>query len=442
MSEESEKLDFSISYAEDLGKAETLQTISEKNFKNLESPNIGFKNGTYWFKVILEEKPTTENIIFDVPESTIRNITLYQNDTKINFETLNNSQLYINYDLESKSNIFYLKANFNYEVFFPLSIKTYNKIQSEEKRHFFINGIFYGFALMVLIVNIFFFFSLNDKTFLFYGFFLILIITIFLDYDGFSNSIFPNSYLDYHRILLHFFVCLSGTLFANQFLNIKYYLPKSNSIGIVLISITLCFYLLFIPAGRFVFIAIGDTFSMLVLFHYWCIGIIISKEYKFARFFVLGYSLILFSSFIFVFHRNWGLDIFSISLNTVKLGALFEMLILTYAITYRIKVLQSENDRFKKEINEYLNDIEILKNTSETDSPEIGKSLLLDYNLSEREVDVLLLIKKGFTNKRIGEELFIGINTVKYHIRNIYEKLDISSKNEAIDMFSEIKKSQ
>lgn len=438
--DETDKLNFSISYLEDLEEAETIQTISKKKLKDLESPNIGFKSGVYWFKVVLDEKPIDENIVFDLPESNIHKITVYQNNEIISFKELDNSHLSLLIDPEYRSNIYYLKVHFNYEVFFPLHVNTYKRSQLSEKYSFFVNGIYYGFALMVLIVNGFFYFSLKDKTFLFYCFFLILITTIFLDYDGLFNIILPDFYLRYHRVLTHFLLCLSGALFANQFLNIKYYLPKSNLIGIVLLLVTFFSYLLFVLTSIFLFIAIGDTFSMLVLFHYWCIGIIISKKYKFAKFFVFGYSLILFSSFLFVIPRNWGLNTFSVSLNTVKFGALFEMLILTYAITYRIKILHEENDRFKKEINKYLNDLQILKNSNSEKSHKIEEELLKSkHNLSAREIEVLILIYKGYTNKRIGEDLFVSLNTVKYHIRNIYEKLNIKNKNEAIDVFTKMK---
>ena len=64
------------------------------------------------------------------------------------------------------------------------------------------------------------------------------------------------------------------------------------------------------------------------------------------------------------------------------------------------------------------------------------------YQLSSREIDVLFLVYKGFTNNKIASDLKISLNTVKYHIRNIYEKLNIKSKNEAIDMLSEKQKNQ
>lgn len=55
-----------------------------------------------------------------------------------------------------------------------------------------------------------------------------------------------------------------------------------------------------------------------------------------------------------------------------------------------------------------------------------------EYNLSEREKDVLQLMVKGFTYKKAGAELFISVETVRSHIKNIYEKLHVNSKSEAV----------
>ena len=55
-----------------------------------------------------------------------------------------------------------------------------------------------------------------------------------------------------------------------------------------------------------------------------------------------------------------------------------------------------------------------------------------DFNLSDREKEVLSFLVKGMSYKLIGETCFISIDTVRAHIRNIYEKLHVHSKAEAV----------
>jgi DNA-binding NarL/FixJ family response regulator len=52
--------------------------------------------------------------------------------------------------------------------------------------------------------------------------------------------------------------------------------------------------------------------------------------------------------------------------------------------------------------------------------------------LTEREMEVLKLVAKGLNNRDIAKQLFISENTVKNHIRNILEKLQLHSRMEAV----------
>jgi len=64
----------------------------------------------------------------------------------------------------------------------------------------------------------------------------------------------------------------------------------------------------------------------------------------------------------------------------------------------------------------------VLKNNN------IPENKVVDISsLSERETDVLKLVAKGFSNKEIGEKLFISIHTVISHRKNITKKLGIKS---------------
>lgn len=55
-----------------------------------------------------------------------------------------------------------------------------------------------------------------------------------------------------------------------------------------------------------------------------------------------------------------------------------------------------------------------------------------DYNLSDREKQVLQLLVDGYSYKMIAGEMFIAIDTVRSHIKKIYEKLHVNSKSEAV----------
>jgi LuxR family maltose regulon positive regulatory protein len=52
--------------------------------------------------------------------------------------------------------------------------------------------------------------------------------------------------------------------------------------------------------------------------------------------------------------------------------------------------------------------------------------------LSEREIEVLQLIAEGLINREIATRLFLSVNTVKVHSRNIYGKLGVHNRTQAV----------
>lgn len=58
--------------------------------------------------------------------------------------------------------------------------------------------------------------------------------------------------------------------------------------------------------------------------------------------------------------------------------------------------------------------------------------VLLVEPLTRREKRVLKLVARGWSNQRIAQAQFISINTVKYHLKNIYLKLDVHKRTEAV----------
>ena len=66
-------------------------------------------------------------------------------------------------------------------------------------------------------------------------------------------------------------------------------------------------------------------------------------------------------------------------------------------------------------------------------------TLILLGALSEREIQVLSLLAAGETYREVGEQLFLSLNTVQFHVKNIYGKLQVNKRTQAVDKAREMK---
>ena len=58
-----------------------------------------------------------------------------------------------------------------------------------------------------------------------------------------------------------------------------------------------------------------------------------------------------------------------------------------------------------------------------------------EIRLTAREEEVLNLVARGYRSKEIGEALGVSVQTVETHLRNVYEKLHVRSRAEAVARF-------
>ncbi|WP_242845436.1 response regulator transcription factor, partial [Clostridium sporogenes] len=79
-----------------------------------------------------------------------------------------------------------------------------------------------------------------------------------------------------------------------------------------------------------------------------------------------------------------------------------------------------------------------IKNLINIMEPEKAKSELL----TEREKEVMEILLEGASNKQIGEKLNISLATVKTHMINIYSKLQVSNRVQAVEKYKIIKASK
>ncbi|MGL4618017.1 MAG: response regulator [Chroococcidiopsis sp.] len=79
--------------------------------------------------------------------------------------------------------------------------------------------------------------------------------------------------------------------------------------------------------------------------------------------------------------------------------------------------------------------IRIVHNGQKYIPPAVGAKLaerMVSPQLSDRELEVLRLMAKGKSNHEISEELYIAERTVKFHINNIFSKLGVGDRTQAV----------
>ena len=108
-------------------------------------------------------------------------------------------------------------------------------------------------------------------------------------------------------------------------------------------------------------------------------------------------------------------------------GVIVSLLLLLY---FAFRLYQSNMAKrilVEKENTRIHNEIERL--TQALDEKGNAALNLSNYNLTDRQKEIIDFIRSGLTNKEIATKLFISENTVKYHLKIIYEILDIDHRS-------------
>jgi DNA-binding CsgD family transcriptional regulator len=93
------------------------------------------------------------------------------------------------------------------------------------------------------------------------------------------------------------------------------------------------------------------------------------------------------------------------------------------------------DDEIKTGLSETVPLIPAEENPMATFQQPVYQELIQSYDLTARETEILFLILKGRNNPFIREKLNISLNTLKFHLRNIYRKLAVNNRQELLSLF-------
>ncbi len=442
---ETKEMTTELLYYYDSLKNSNDNTILEKNFKQNNSAFPGLSNARFWYKFSLENKGTYQkNLIFRINTEAIKEFSIYKkiDDTLVNvfsFKEKNNKNVSIPIALFSNEiGDYYFKIDFSKSVYSPFEIFTKNEYLSFEQSRLLMIGLYYGFCLMVLLINLFFYVSTKDKFFIYYCGLLVVITLVLFELDGMFYTLFGNAFwLEYLDVFLHWVMLLLSVLFISVALKLYKYYPKHYYIGFLLIFFNGLSYLLYVTCDNLFWYGVGEAINNIGIGIYLFLAGLLFRKVVFAKYILFGYLVIFLAGVLYVLPSEFGVTGFEVPEYFMKIGGVIEMVVFLYAISLRYKSVVLENQIVSKKLSEISNSLDV-KNL---DDKDVFEQFIIVFELSKREEEVIKLIFEGFTNKKISTNLNIEETTVKYHVSKLFRKLELKKRTELLVKYSKFKES-
>ncbi len=340
---------------------EAIKTLDFKN-SDEEKPNFGYTSSSYWCRFSIQNPSnTSQKRWLEIQYPLLDSIWLYEVDSSQNIvqvrlvgdkmpfveREVKDADFVFTLDIDSrKTKTYYVRFRSEGTMSFPLVLWQPQAFTEQTANDRFGFGIYYGIIIVMVFYNLFIFFSLRDKAYLYYVLTIASIALFQLAFNGLGFEYLWRGFYSFNDFAIPFFIaCLSLTslVFGRQFLRSKELLPKTDKvvlfyIGLVSIEV-IC--TLFIPYKIMVKVTtITGVVGTLMLFY---MGIMsYRKGYKTAIYFLVAWSLFLLGVLSSIFRGFGILSTNFITTYSIQIGSALEVILLSLGLADRINSLQNE----------------------------------------------------------------------------------------------------
>lgn len=468
-----EDIDYkAATYKDQSGKLTIQEAIQLHKFEpNTNSViNFGIDDATYWIKIKVTDSAVLKDVVLFIDQARLElaefyivkgNGSIIRKDINDNFtKKFNLSQKLFVYEIPSDFNIksddIYIKLKSKELLVIPIHIYNEGSIITTFLIRDMTFGFYTGIMVVMFLYNLFLFFSVRDKSYIYYVVYICLVWLSQISIQGYTVKYFwpYKSWLDDNSVVLFSLMAvIFTTIFTQSFLNTKVYTPKAHKYINIYIILAVADIILLISGQRqFAFIImqfltfIGAIIALSLAYY-----VYFKKHFNPAGYYLFAWSILLVGAILFIMKDYGALPYNNFTIYLLQITSSIEVMLLSFALADKINFFKRENEHAQAQaLNASLENQKLIREqnivlekkveerTEELQSAVSTLNVTLN-NLKDTQsqlVDAEKMAALGQLTAGIAHEINNPINFVTSNIKPL--ELDINDLKEIISRYEQI----
>jgi signal transduction histidine kinase len=352
------------SYLRDAGSNDIekiLQPKLQSQFKLYDqaAPNFGSTADAVWFRFIVD-KQVEKDFYLQIGSPFIDSIALYAvSDNKVReVQVSGDNYIFSHRAVKVTTFLFplhlpagaqqtyFLRVKTMQPFFFPLRIGTLNSFMEDTHKLDLIQGIYLGFMVLILLYNLFLYFSTKEKLYLYYVGYVASITwfmsTVFQYVFEYLWPAFPA--INQYAVASSALTMLTATLFTREFLHTHKLALRLHRVSIIFIIWGVLIFILVFTPFKIAALMLAQAGIMLMAIYFLITGVtVFRKGYHPAKFYLVAWSFLI-VGFIAAILETVNVLPVMYYINSMQIGSAIEVTLLSLALADRINIYKKQRE--------------------------------------------------------------------------------------------------
>ena len=375
--------------------SERLQTQFRTNTQDY--VNFSSTASTYWLKFKVQKR-TAEPFYLNIGSAYIDAISLYEFDTnmkRLSTRHTGDDRPFLSREVETGSYLFrlnlepeetrvyYLSVKSDQPLFFPICVGTLPNFMAYMHDLDFLQGIYFGFMLLIFLYNLFLYFSTKETIYVYYIMYVFSITWFMASVFGyFFEYLWPNvPFINQLVVVSSGLTMITATLFTQKFLETKRTEPLMHKGAFVFLAIGIGVCLMVALGLKIEGLKLAQAGLLLMALYFVILGIRFKlKGYRPATYYLIAWGALIVGICFAILE---SLDIAPVMsyLNAMQIGSALEVLLLSFALGDRIKMYKQQKEDAQAQALVIAKENEILIK---------GQNEILENKVKKRTAEVAL----------------------------------------------------